>query len=88
MVTDDLRKWIDTNSKLLELSSNAPLIQPILPLSKNLSDLSQQLLFKIEKKQTVNSNTLNDLLEQCNSKNHADVELAVYNSLKKLVSAE
>ena len=31
--------------------------------------------------------TLNNLLEKCNSKEHADVELAVYNSLKKLVQA-
>ncbi len=88
LVTNYLKKWIDTNTKLIELSSNAPLIQPLLPLSKSLSDLSQQLLLKIEKKQTVNPSKLKDLLEQCNSKNHADVELAVYNSLKKLVTAE
>lgn len=88
LITDYLKKWINVNAKLIELSSNAPLVHPLLPLSKSLSDLSQQLLSKIEKKQTVNTNTLNDLLEQCNSKNHADVELAVYNSLKKLVSAE
>nr|WP_315149518.1 family 20 glycosylhydrolase [uncultured Flavobacterium sp.] len=88
LVTDYLRKWININSNLMDLSSNAPLIQPILPLSKSLSDLSQQLLLKIEKKQTVNPTLVNNLLEQCNSKNHADVELAVYNSLKKLVSAE
>ncbi|HQZ25739.1 MAG TPA: family 20 glycosylhydrolase [Flavobacterium sp.] len=88
LVTDYLKKWVNVDAKLIELSSNAPLIQPLLPLSKSLSDLSQQLLLKIEKKQTVNPNTLNDLLEQCNSKNHADVELAVYNSLKKLVLAE
>jgi hexosaminidase len=88
LVTDYLKKWIDTNTKLIELSSSAPLIQPILPLSKSLSDLSQQLLLKIEKKQTVNSTQIKDLLEQCNSKNHADIELAVYNSLKKLISAE
>jgi hexosaminidase len=88
LVTDYLKKWINVNAKLIELSSNAPLIQPLLPLSKSLSDLSQQLLLKIEKKQTVNPSKLNDLLEQCNSKNHADVELAVYNSLKKLILAE
>jgi len=58
-----------------------------LPLSKSLSDLSQQLLLIIDKKQDVNPAVLNDLLEQCNSKKHADVELAVYNSLKKLISA-
>jgi len=88
LVTNYLKKWINTNTKLIELSSNAPLIQPLLPLSKSLSDLSQQLLLKIEKKQTVNPSVIKDLLEQCNSKNHADVELAVYNSLKKLISAE
>ncbi|POY41386.1 beta-N-acetylhexosaminidase [Flavobacterium alvei] len=88
LVTDYLKKWINVNTKLVELSSNAPLIQPLLPLSKSLSDLSQQLLLKIEKKQTVNPTAVKDLLEKCNSKNHADVELAVYNSLKKLVSAE
>jgi len=88
LVTDYLKKWINVNAKLIELSSNAPLIQPLLPLSKSLSDLSQQLILRIEKKQTLNPSNLNNLLEQCNSKNHADVELAVFNSLKKLVSAE
>jgi hexosaminidase len=88
LVTNYLKKWIDTNTKLMELSFNAPLTQPLLPLSKSLSDLSQQLLLKIEKKQTINSTQIKDLLEQCNSKNHADVELAVYNSLKELISNE
>jgi hexosaminidase len=88
LVTNYLKKWIDTNTKLIELSSNAPLIQPLLPLSKSLSDLSQELLLKIEKKQTINSTQIKDLLEKCNSKNHADVELVVYNSLKNLILAE
>lgn len=87
LVTDFLKKWITMNSDLIDLSANAPLVQPFLPLSKSLSDLSQQLLLVIEKKQAVNPVVLNDLLEQCNSKNHADVELAVYNSLKKLIQA-
>jgi hexosaminidase len=84
-VTDFLKKWIQINSKLIALSSNAPLIQPILPLSKNISEASQQLLLKIEKKQAVNTAILSDLIEQCNSKKYADVELAVYSSLKKLL---
>lgn len=84
-VTDFLKKWIEINSKLIALSSNAPLIQPILPLSKNVSEASQQLLLKIEKKQAVNTAVLSDLIEQCNSKKYADVELAVYSSLKKLL---
>lgn len=88
LVTNYLKKWISVNTSLIELSNNAPLIHPVLPLSKSLSELSQQLLFILEKKQVVDSSKLKDLLEQCNSKEHADVELAVYNSLKKLSSAE
>lgn len=87
-VTEYLKKWIDIHSKLTALSANAPLVQPLLPLSKSVSDLSEQLLLKIEKKQAVHPAIMNDLVEKCNSKKHADVELAVYNSLKKLNSAE
>lgn len=82
-----LNKWIKMNSDLNALSSNAPLVQPVLPLSKSLSDVSEQLLLKIEKKQKIDVSALNNLIEKCNSKEHADVELAVYNSLKKLVQA-
>lgn len=86
IVINFLKKWIDTDKELVHLSFNAPLLQPILPLSKSLSDLSRQLLLIIENNQATNSLLLKDLLEQCNSKNHADVELAVFNSLKKLVN--
>jgi hexosaminidase len=82
-----LNKWINMNSDLNTLSANAPLVQPLLVISKNLSTISEQLLLKIEKKQNVDTTVLNGLLEKCNSKEHADVELAVYNSLKKLVQA-
>ena len=85
LVSSFLRKWIAINTDLVNLSSNAPLVQPILPLSKSLSDLSQQLLLVIENKQEPNAVLLNDLIKQCNSKDHADVELAVYTSLKKLI---
>ncbi len=85
LVSSFLKKWISTNANLVNLSQNAPLVQPILPLSKSLSDLSQQLLLALENKQTTNTSLLKDLLEKCNSKDHADVELAVYNSLKKII---
>ncbi|MFV8344391.1 beta-N-acetylhexosaminidase [Flavobacterium sp. XS2P39] len=85
LVTNFFRKWIAMNSDLVALSADAPLVQPLLPLSKSLSDLSQQLLLVLEKKQKINPIILNDLLQQCNSKKNADVELAVYNSLKKVV---
>jgi hexosaminidase len=80
-----LKKWVVMNVDLIKLSDNAPLVQALLPLSKSLSDLSSQLILKIEGKQQVSASELKDLLEVCNSKNHADVELAVYNSLKKLL---
>lgn len=82
---DFLKKWIRTNASLIALSKNAPLVQPILPLSKSLSELSELLLVKIEKKQILDSSKAQEWLEKCNSKEHADVELAVYNSLKKLL---
>jgi hexosaminidase len=86
-VVSYLNKWIKMDYDLNVLSANAPLVQPILPLSKSLKAISEQLLLKIEKKQNVDATSLNELLEKCNSKEHADVELAVYNSLKKLVQA-
>lgn len=85
LVTDFLKKWVGLNANLLTLSNNAPLVQPLLPLSKSLADLSEQLLLVIDEKQSINPINLTDLLEQCNSKEHADVELAIYNSLKKLI---
>lgn len=80
-----LNKWIAVNKGLVELSSNAPLVQPILPLSKKLNDASQELLLVLDNKSTLKSEDLKSLIEQCNTKDHADVELAVYASLKKLI---
>jgi hexosaminidase len=84
VVTDFFKKWIVMNNDLVTLSINAPLVQPLLPLSKSLSDFSQQLLLLMDKKQKVDQALLEDLLEKCNTRNSADVELAVYGSLKKL----
>lgn len=83
-VTDFFRKWIGMNVDLIGLSANAPLVQPLLPLSKSLSEISEQLLLMIEAKHIINPVQFNDLLNKCNSKNSADVELAVYESLKKI----
>ena len=87
LVSSFLKKWIQINKDLVQISYNAPLVQPILPLSKSLSDVSEQLLLVMEKNQVANSDLLNQLLKQCNSKEHADVELAVYASLKKLIGS-
>jgi hexosaminidase len=85
LVTDFFKKWIVMNTDLIALSANAPLVQPFLPLCKSLSDISEQLLFLMDKKQKVNQALLEDLLEKCNTRSPADVELAVYGSLKKLI---
>jgi hexosaminidase len=84
-VTAYLNKWIDLNKSLIALGANAPLVQPVLPLAKSLSDLSEQLVLVLNNKEAVKPEVLAGLLEECNSKKHADVELAVYNSLKKLL---
>jgi hexosaminidase len=85
LVTDFFKKWIVMNTDLIALSANAPLVKPLLPLSESLSDLSEQLLLLMDKKQKVNQVLLENLLEKCNTRSSADVELAVYGSLKKLL---
>ncbi|RED23367.1 hexosaminidase [Flavobacterium cutihirudinis] len=77
--------WIALNKGLVELGKNAPLVQPILPLAKKLSDASQELLLVLDNKSTLKAEDLKSLIEQCNTKDHADVELSVYPSLKKLI---
>ncbi|WP_196829548.1 beta-N-acetylhexosaminidase [Flavobacterium sp. CG_9.1] len=84
-VTNFFKKWVVMNNDLIALSTNAPLVQPLLPLSQILSDLAEQLLLEMDKKQKVNPTLMKDLLEKCNTRSPADVELAVYTSLKKLV---
>ncbi|WP_016990850.1 beta-N-acetylhexosaminidase [Flavobacterium sp. ACAM 123] len=84
VVTDFLKKWIAMDLDLIRLSTNAPLIQPLLSMSNNLSSISKQLLLSIEEKQNVDKTALSALLEQFNIRNSADVELAIYDSLKKL----
>lgn len=84
-VTTFLNKWIANNKELIDLSANAPLVQPILPLTKKLSDASQQLLLLLDNKSGLKHADLKNLIEQCNTKDHADVELAVYTSFKKLI---
>ena len=84
LVTNFFRKWIAMDADLINLSANAPLIQPILPLSKNLKEISEQLLLVVENKKTVNLDVINGLLEQFNTRSPADVEVAVLASLKKL----
>ncbi|KFF05614.1 beta-N-acetylhexosaminidase [Flavobacterium reichenbachii] len=84
-VTAYLNKWIAVNKGLIELSANAPLVQPILPLSKKLNDASQALLLVLDNKSTLKKDDLKRIIEDCNTKEDADVELAVYESLKKLI---
>ena len=84
VVTNFFKKWIVINTDLIAVSYNAPLVQPLLPLSKSLSDVSEQLLLIMDEKQKVNQSLLEDLLEKCNTRSPADIELAVYGSLKKL----
>ena len=79
-----LNQWINMDVELNVFSKNAPLIQPLLPLSEHLSAVAKELLKGFEQNQTPNKTVLNSLLAEINSRNNADVELAVYDSLKKL----
>lgn len=85
VVTNFFRKWIKMNTDLITLSSNAPLVQPLLPLSQKLSEISEQLLLLIEKKKNSDKSKLNILIEQANIRNDADVELAELSGIKLLL---
>jgi hexosaminidase len=87
IVTNFLKKWIVMNTNLIALSVNAPLVHQFLPLSKSLSDLSAQILLIIDKKQTLDRDNINALLEQANVRSDADVELAALNDIKKLIES-
>jgi hexosaminidase len=43
IVTDFFKKMDNNEYGLIHLSANAPLIQPVLPMSNNLSTISKQL---------------------------------------------
>jgi hexosaminidase len=49
VVTSFLEKWIAMNNDLIALSANAPLIQPVLPMSNNLSVISALLVIEENK---------------------------------------
>ena len=81
------RKWIIMNTDLIALSKNAPLVQQFLPLSKSLSNLSEQILLVIDNKQTLDKDKWSTLWLQANVRSDADVELAVLNDIKKLAES-
>jgi hexosaminidase len=83
-IVNYFNKWINMNVELIKLSKKAPLIQPVLPLSKQLSIVATEFLSSWEKNLSPNKVVLKEAFEQINARNDADVELAIYNSLKKL----
>ena len=84
-VSHFLNKWITLNKDLIALSTKAPLVQSVLPLAKKLSNASEQILNVLDNKSNIKTSELKELIEECNTKVHADVELSVYESLKKLI---
>jgi hexosaminidase len=74
---------MDNNEYGLIHLSAAPLIQPVLPMSNNLSTISKQLLLAIEEKQSIKK-SIECVIGTIPIRNSADVELAV-DSLKKLL---
>ena len=79
-----LDKWISNDDKLIKISENAPLVTSLLPISKNLKTISESLKNILLKKSTLTKTEIDQLLSACNSKEYADVELAVYPTFKKL----
>lgn len=85
IISNYFKKWIDLEASLIKLSKNAPLVQPVLPLAQSLANLSKEFLLVFEKNKPFNNTLMEDLYNQCNSKNHSDVELAVCSGLKELM---
>ena len=84
-ISNYLKKCIVLNEQLIELGNKAPLVQPILPLSQSLSNLSQELLLVLEGNKSFNTTIIEPLYVKCNSKEHADIELAICYGLKKMI---
>ncbi len=79
-----LKQWIAMNDELIVMSKNAPLIQPVLPMAQQLSTIAVELVANLENKKAVNKMLIQENLKLLNERNSADVELAIYESLKKL----
>ncbi|MBK0368932.1 beta-N-acetylhexosaminidase [Flavobacterium agrisoli] len=80
-----LEKWVALHDRLQTTSQQAPLVKPLLPLAANLSNASNELLVYLDNPAKSNLKSLENRIEKCNTKEYADVELAVYESFKKLV---
>lgn len=79
-----LKQWINMNVELIVFSKNAPLIQPVLPMAQQLSTIAVELVANLENKKALNKTLIQENLKLLNERNAADVELAIYESLKKL----
>ena len=79
-----LKQWINMNVELIVFSKNAPLIQPVLPMAQQLSTIAVELVANLENKKALNKTLIQENLKLLNERNSADVELAIYESLKKL----
>ena len=80
-----LDKWINIDDELIIASSKAPLILSLLPISKNLKNISIELKNILLKNSSINKEQLEQYMTELDSKNYADVELAISDSFKKLI---
>ncbi len=72
------------NVELIVFSKKAPLIQPVLPMAQQLSTIAVELVANLENKKALNKTLIQENLKLLNERNAADVELAIYESLRKL----
>jgi hexosaminidase len=86
-IVEYLNQWVLMNTDLEKKSTNAPLINSILPLSQSLSVLSQQLILKMSGRTHFDGSIANKSLEQCKSKDHADVEMTIIMALEQLIKS-
>lgn len=79
-----LDKWIKNDEELIKCSQKAPLVIPLLPISKNLKNISIELKKLLSETSSINKEQLDQYLNELDSKNYADVELVISDSIKKI----
>lgn len=78
-------KWINNDDEIIKCSQKAPLVIPLLPISKNLKNISIELKNMLLKNSSISKEQLEQYMTELDSKNYADVELAIADSIKKLI---
>ncbi|MCP2598220.1 family 20 glycosylhydrolase [Candidatus Aminicenantes bacterium AC-335-L06] len=91
-ILEILMRWKGLHSRLLQLSSNSPVLKEILPLSNNLSKISEICIKAIKMKNRGETMDIHWLQEAINAletakQPYAELELIVVDSIEKIIKS-